>query len=165
MGAGDEFHTLVSGIDYPMFVVTTATALERSGCLVGFLTQASIDPPRLVVMLSKTNRTSEVAATAEHLVVHFLHTGNRGLSGLFGEQTGDEVDKFERCTWERVEGLDPPVIQGTRGWVAGRILLRMDAGDHIAHLIDLLDARVDSPDNTAQLGFQSVRNLEPGHPA
>ncbi len=41
----DAFTELTAAMDYPMFVVTAAAAGEQSGCLVGFATQCSIDPP------------------------------------------------------------------------------------------------------------------------
>ena len=44
-----QFDAFVGGLDYPVFVVTAAHGEERSGCLVGFATQASIDPPRMLV--------------------------------------------------------------------------------------------------------------------
>lgn len=159
----EAFHRLVAGIDYPMFIVTVASAEDRDGCLVGFLTQASIRPPRLMVMLSKANRTYRVAQGASQLVVHFLHAGNRGLSELFGEQTGDSIDKFSRCQWQAVTGIDVPVLRGTRGWVAGSILDRVDCGDHVGHLIDVVGARIDEPG--PQLAFQAVKDMKPGHPA
>ena len=65
----DDF---VEGLDYPVFVVTAASGEERDGCLVGFATQASIDPPRLLVCLSKENRTTRIAQDAEVLAVHAL---------------------------------------------------------------------------------------------
>jgi flavin reductase (DIM6/NTAB) family NADH-FMN oxidoreductase RutF len=164
MGPEEAFHELVAGVDYPMFIVTTAAGQERSGCLVGFATQGSIDPPRLIVMLSKANHTYRVAAGARELVVHFLHAGNRGLAALFGEESGDEFDKFDRCAWTLVEGVGPPVVTGTRGFVAGPILDRMDAGDHVAHLIGVAGARVEA-DLPGQLGFQAIREMRPGHPA
>jgi flavin reductase (DIM6/NTAB) family NADH-FMN oxidoreductase RutF len=163
MGHEEAFHELVTGVDYPMFIVTTSAGDERAGCLVGFATQGSIDPPRLLVMLSKANRSYRVTERAEELVVHCLHAGNRGLAALFGEESGDDVDKFDRCAWTHVEGVGPPVLAGTRGFAAGPILGRMDAGDHVAHLIDVSAARVDC-DAGGQLGFQSIKQLHPGHP-
>jgi flavin reductase (DIM6/NTAB) family NADH-FMN oxidoreductase RutF len=158
----EAFHALVSGSDYPMFIVTAAADGRRSGCLVGFATQASIDPARLLVMISKVNHTFEVAERASSLVVHFLHENNVDLARLFGEQTGDEVDKFENCEWKR--GPDgTPVLLGVRGWVAGGILARLDAGDHVAHVISVTDAALDQPGR--QLGFQAIRGMHPGHPA
>jgi flavin reductase (DIM6/NTAB) family NADH-FMN oxidoreductase RutF len=158
----EAFHTLVSGIDYPMFIVTAAADGRRSGCLVGFVTQASIDPARLMVMISKVNHTFQVVERASSLIVHFLHENNHELARLFGEETGDEVDKFASCEWKKGPD-DTPVLLGVRGWVAGRILARSDAGDHVAHLISVTAAGLDQPGS--QLGFQASRRMHPGHPA
>jgi flavin reductase (DIM6/NTAB) family NADH-FMN oxidoreductase RutF len=158
----EDFQALISGIDYPMFIVTTSAASERAGCLVGFVTQASIDPPRLLVLLSKANRTLGVAEKADMLVIHFLGSDDHDLAALFGEQTGDEVDKFAACAWHEGPG-GAPVVEGTRGWAAGPILARLDAGDHVAHLVDVRQAETDV--GAGQLGFQAVRDLQPGHPA
>jgi len=159
----EAFDALVEHLEYPMYVVTTAHAGERAGCLVGFLTQASIDPQRLLVCLSKTNATIDVAARATSLVVHYLHRDNLDLAKLFGEQTGEDVDKFARCEWRA--GPDTiPVISGVRGWAAGRIMSRTDCGDHVAYLLDVTMAEADDP-KTDQLPFSMVNDLDPGHEA
>lgn len=157
------FHHLVAGIDYPMFIVTTEADGERSGCLVGFVTQGSINPARMVVMLSRNNHTYRVAERASELVVHFLHQGNHDLADLFGEETGDDVDKFAQCQWSHVERVGPPVLAGTRGFAAGPILDRMDGGDHVAHLVEVVAARVDG--DGPQLAFSTVRDMQAGHEA
>jgi flavin reductase (DIM6/NTAB) family NADH-FMN oxidoreductase RutF len=162
MTSDDAFHSLVSNLNYPMYVVTAAARGERAGCLVGFATQASIDPPRLLVLLSKANRTFEVAQSSPMLAVHFLSRANQGLAAVFGEDTGDDVDKFTACAWrEGPDGL--PLISGTRGWVVGTVIDRFDAGDHVPHLLGVVSAEIDQPGE--QLDFQSVRGLHPGHPA
>lgn len=156
------YHKLVSSIEYPMLIVTTATETERSGCLVGFSTQASMRPPRFLVFLSKSNHTTEVASLARILVVHFLQEDNHDLASLFGEETGDEVDKFAHCDWHRGPG-GSPILAGVAGWIAGPVLGRFDMGDHVGHLIDLDEAH--AGETGRQLGSQEVRDLEPGHPA
>jgi flavin reductase (DIM6/NTAB) family NADH-FMN oxidoreductase RutF len=159
----DDFHGLVASIDYPMFVVTAASGGERGGCLVGFVTQASISPARLIVCLSKANATYRVAAAADVLVVHFLAAGDEPLAELFGTETGDETDKFAQCQWEPGPG-DVPVLPQAKGWVAASILERLDAGDHVAFLVEPFVA-VAHRRGAPQLGFQQVRDLTPGHPA
>jgi flavin reductase (DIM6/NTAB) family NADH-FMN oxidoreductase RutF len=158
----DGFARLASSIDYPMYIVTTAAHGTLAGCLVGFLTQSSIEPPRLLVCLSKANATFRVTQQAGVLVVHFLGDGDRDLARLFGEETGDEVDKFSQCEWEEgPAGL--PIVAGCRGWLAGSILDRLDCGDHVAHLVEPFDGAAPRPDEP-QLGFRQVRDLQPGHP-
>ena len=159
----DAFEELLSGTDYPVIIVTTTSHGQRAGCLVGFATQASMSPPRLLVCLSKANATFKVAATADFLVVHYPGAADLALAQLFGGETGDEVDKFARCQWENgPHGV--PVLAVTRGWVAARILERHDVGDHVAYLVEPFEAH--AGDATApQLGFQAVKDLTPGHPA
>jgi flavin reductase (DIM6/NTAB) family NADH-FMN oxidoreductase RutF len=162
MNSDGAFHSLVSNLNYPMYIVTAAADGERDGCLVGFATQASIHPPRLLVLLSKANRTFRLAQSSDTLAVHFLGRANRGLAALFGEETGDDVDKFAGCEWRGgPDGL--PLLSGTRGWMVGTIIERFDAGDHVPHLLTVLSAEIDSPGE--QLDFQTVRGLHPGHPA
>jgi flavin reductase (DIM6/NTAB) family NADH-FMN oxidoreductase RutF len=156
------FEKLVSDLDPPMYVVTAAAGGEQAGCLVGFATQASIDPPRLVVLLSKVNETFRIAQDAAVLGVHYLGADNKDLAALFGEESGDWTDKFSRCDWQPGP-CDIPVLIGVRGWVAGRVLARLDAGDHVAHLLEPIDAGFAG--GQAPLTLQQVTDLDPGHPA
>jgi flavin reductase (DIM6/NTAB) family NADH-FMN oxidoreductase RutF len=161
-GAEEEFRDLTAGADTPMYVVTAATAGARAGCLVGFATQASIEPPRLMVLLSKANRTYRLARRTSWLAVHYLHEANHELAALFGGETGDEVDKFTRCSWRPGPG-GIPLLDGTRGWVLGAVVRRADVGDHVAHLLDVVEAETDR--GGAPLSSRGVRTLTAGHPA
>jgi flavin reductase (DIM6/NTAB) family NADH-FMN oxidoreductase RutF len=146
-------------LDYPMFIVTAQAGGERAGCLVGFATQCSIDPLRFLVCLSDKNRTFRVAQDAELLVVHLVPDDGDDIAALFGSQTGDEVDKFARCSWTPGPG-GTPVLDDCGNWFAGRILERLPAGDHWAFLLEPLeggDAR------GGALMFRDVRWIEPGH--
>ena len=155
------FHRLVAGLDYPMFVVTTAAGGRRAGCLVGFTTQCSIRPVRFVVYLSKKNFTFRVAQEAEHLGVHALRPDDRALAELFGQETGDQVDKLARCRW-RARAGGVPVLDGCRGWFVGRIVDRVDGGDHLGFVLEPVEAAVEGEPG---LGFQAVKDMEPGHEA
>ena len=158
----EAFERIADDLDYPMVVVTTTNGQEQAGCLVGFAAQCSIDPPLLVVWLSKSNRTGRVAHQAASLAVHFLARADRDLAELFGTRTGDEVDKFAECGWRPgPEGL--PVLTGCARWVAGHIVDRFDTGDHVGHLLELFDGEAGEWDG--QLPFQAVKDFEPGHPA
>lgn len=156
------FERLVSDLDYPMYVVTAAHGTDRAGCLVGFATQASINPPRLLVFVSKANETFRIATKADALGVHFLGADNKDLAELFGEESGDWTDKFARCDWQ--DGpAGVPVLLGVRGWIVGRVLERLDGGDHVAHLLEPIDGG--AAETAPPLTLQQVRDLDPGHPA
>ncbi len=157
------FQRLVARLDQ---VVVTAVAGdgERSGCLVGFSTQCSIDPPHYLVAIFCTNHTHDVAAGAPHLGVHFLTQRHRDVATLFGATTGDELDKFTRCDWEAGPG-GLPLLRRCRGWFVGEVRERLAAGDHTVMVLDVVAAQGtgDAAPGEGQLGFQAVRDLEPGH--
>jgi flavin reductase (DIM6/NTAB) family NADH-FMN oxidoreductase RutF len=156
---------LAAGLDVPMVIVTAATPDgRRSGCLVGFWTQCSIHPPRVLPCISKANHTFGVAEASPVLAVHWLGDDDRGLAELFGGETGDDIDKFERCSWRPGPG-GVPILDGVKGWVAGPVLERFDVGDHMAFLVAPEEGAAGEPDPADELGFQAVKDLEPGHEA
>lgn len=167
----EAFSDLVGELDYPMAVVTVAAGGERGGCLVGFATQCSIDPPRFAVWISRNNHTFQLARTAGVLAVHFLSAEHRELAELFGGETGDEVDKFTRCRWR--EGMGGvPILEDCSRWFVGSVLERIPepaAGgvaadmDHVGFLLQ--PVAVESGSWPGQLGFQAVQTITPGHRA
>jgi flavin reductase (DIM6/NTAB) family NADH-FMN oxidoreductase RutF len=158
----DAFDRLVAQLDYPMAIVTAASGDERSGCLVGFHTQCSLEPPRYWVCISKANHTFGIAEGADCFAVHFPTPEDRALAQLFGEETGDDVDKFARCSWSDGPG-GAPVLDDVDRWFVGRVLARFDGGDHVGFLLEPVAARCEA--DAPQLGFQAVKDMPPGHPA
>jgi flavin reductase (DIM6/NTAB) family NADH-FMN oxidoreductase RutF len=162
MAVTDTFIAMTGRLDVPMLLVTTAADGERAGCLIGFSTQCSIDPPRFIACLSDKNRTTRVAARADALAVHFLPAGATGLAQLFGAETGDEIDKFSRCRWHPgPRGV--PIIDECGRWFVGRIVERQTLGDHVAFVLEPVAASDDG--GSDHLTFSEVMHLEPGHNA
>jgi flavin reductase (DIM6/NTAB) family NADH-FMN oxidoreductase RutF len=159
----DAFDGIVGGLDNDMIVVTAYDGRQRSGCLVGFHTQVSMDPRRWLACISKVNHTHRVALGADILIVHFLHADQLDLAVLFGAQTDDRLDKFARCLWR--PGPDGCPLLAECDWIAGRVIQRIDAGDHTAHVLDIVAAGDEYIGECGPLGFQEANAIPPGHPA
>jgi riboflavin biosynthesis pyrimidine reductase/flavin reductase (DIM6/NTAB) family NADH-FMN oxidoreductase RutF len=158
----DLFNALMGELDHPMTIVTAAADGERVGCLVGFLSQASMKPGRFGVWLSKANHTHGPAMDADVLAVHFPSVDDRALAELFGSATGDEIDKFTRCRWHDGPG-GAPVLDDVARWFVGEVVDRVDTGDHTLVVLDPIAVEVGSW--SGQLGIQALGDMEPGHPA
>jgi flavin reductase (DIM6/NTAB) family NADH-FMN oxidoreductase RutF len=154
------FNELVAETDYAMLIVTAAAEGQRAGCLVGFATQCSVDPPRFLVFLSEKNRTLRVADRSDALLVHFVPATATSLVELFGAQTGDDVDKFAECSW-KPGPRDLPVLQEAPRWFAGAILERFTVGDHVGFLLEPFAA--ENGGDAAPFLFHRTKRLEPGH--
>jgi flavin reductase (DIM6/NTAB) family NADH-FMN oxidoreductase RutF len=151
-----------SRADAPLFVVTVASGEQRSGCLVGFVTQCSIHPARYLVCVSKANHTWGVVRQVQSLALHLLGHDQHDLARVFGGETGDTTDKFAGISWIRgVTGS--PVLTECAAWLEGIIEDRWDVGDHVACLVD--PVRGGPGTHSGQLSLADVPDIEPGHPA
>ncbi|WP_395309110.1 flavin reductase family protein [Mycobacterium sp. AMU20-3851] len=159
----EAFENLVATLDYPMFVVTAGSAEQPAGCLVGFASQTSINPPRFLVGMSKRNHTFQIAMEATHLAVHLIDRENLDLAELFGSKTGDTYDKFADCAWHAgPHGL--PILDDAAAWFVGRVLDRVELGDHVGHFLEPVDGKAPERDRP-WVSFNDVRDIEPGKQA
>ena len=153
------FLKLAGSLDYPVFIVTTRVGDRREGCVVGFATQCSFHPARFLACLSRANRTFELAREADALAVHLVPREAIELVGLFGGETGDEIDKFERCDWsDGPRGL--PILGACPSWFAGEIRARHDLGDHMGMLLEPIAACYEPGEIVF---FHEVKDVDPGH--
>ena len=161
MSARKAFDAIVGNLEYSMFIVTARADDEPLGCLIGFATQTSIDPPRFLVCLSHENRTFRRGGDAGLFGVHCVPESGEDIAELFGGETGDEVDKFARCAWrDGPEGV--PLLDDCPNRFVGRVLERVDAGDHDAYLLEPVFA--EHGDDTEEFTFHRAKRIHPGHP-
>ncbi|MCZ4500655.1 MAG: flavin reductase FMN-binding protein [Marmoricola sp.] len=160
-----SFDRFIDGSDPSLVVVTAAVDGEQAGCLVGFHSQASIEPELYAVWLSRANRTMEVASRAERLAVHYLEHDQLWIAEHFGSLTGDEVDKFAGVDWAPGPHGLPLIDACPHHLVLERVeLLDVGSADHVCWLgrVDtaVVDHGVGKPFRLAD-----ASELSPGHEA
>jgi flavin reductase (DIM6/NTAB) family NADH-FMN oxidoreductase RutF len=161
--ANDDLAAFFDLIDYPYYVVTVRSPeADMSGCLAGFVTQCSIDPPNFLVCISKVNHTFDVAERSSGMGLHLLGRDQVDLARLFGEETGDVVDKFTSVDW-RLGSTGAPLLVDAAVSMEGQILGHFSVGDHEAFI--MRGARAVAGDHAGLLTYRSAPPLHPGHPA
>jgi flavin reductase (DIM6/NTAB) family NADH-FMN oxidoreductase RutF len=162
--AADDFEAVMGELDSPMFLVTChPPGRDPAGCLVGFASQCSIDPPRFLACISRANQTADAARASTVLAVHLLPRSAEPLAGLFGGQTGDETDKFSRCAWHPGP-KGAPILDECPNWFVGNVCDRLDLGDHVGLVLEPV-AAAHRPDHDALGLIRAAETIEPGHPA
>ena len=72
------------------------------------------------------------------------------------------MDKFERCSWR--PGPDGvPLLDGCPNRFVGRIVERVDFGDHTGMVLEPFFAEVE--EHEGQLKFHRAKRIDPGHEA
>lgn len=96
------------------------------------------------------------------LCLHLLGEDQVDTASLFGELSGDTVDKFADTAWRPGPG-GVPVLDDRAAWMAVHILDRFDVGDHQTLYTSPIDA-APGPDQRL-LTYGSAPSFDPGHPA
>ena len=163
MSESSDLDPFFDRVEYPLYVVTVRSpGAEMSGCLAGFVTQCSIDPPNFLVCVSKANHTLSVAERSSGMGLHLLGADQVDLARLFGEETGDRVEKFASADW-RLGSTGAPLLVEAAVSLEGRVLGHFSVGDHEAFLMRAV--RAVTGRHTGILTYRTAPPLHPGHPA
>ena len=158
--------TVMSASNPAMVVVTAQSRLGRSGCLVGFHGQVSIEPLRWGVWIARSNHSFAVMTRAEMLAIHFLGADQHDLARHFGGLTGDEIDKFVGLELVDTDGKGPhfpPVIHGVPAVLIGRRTSVYDGPtDHACVVV--APSALTAPQPFQPLRLNDCRDIHPGHP-
>jgi flavin reductase (DIM6/NTAB) family NADH-FMN oxidoreductase RutF len=159
---GDELAPFFERVDYAYYVVTARTDEgSLGGCLAGFVTQRSIDPPNFLVCISKVNHTFAVAERSTAMGLHLLGRDQAQLARRFGEETGDLVDKFADLEWKPGR-YGAPLLAESAVSLEGIVLGHFSVGDHEAFL--LRGTGSVGGGHPGLLTYRTSPPLAPGHP-
>jgi flavin reductase (DIM6/NTAB) family NADH-FMN oxidoreductase RutF len=154
------FDDLMAMLDSPVFVVTTQADGHPSGCLVGFATQTSAQPPSFMVGMPLASHTAEVARRSDYLAVHVLPRRQHVLAELFGGQSVEQTDAFAHCSW-RGGPMGMPILDDAAAWFVAKTVSRSEVADHVVYLLDPIAAW--APESSEELLYLSdIDDFEPG---
>lgn len=161
----DDYGTFLARLDAPLAIVTLRHGEERSGCLVGFHSSCSIDPPLHAVWISQANHTHGPALASDLLAVHLIHAVGDDLVAHFGGLTGDETDKFADIRWH--PGPDGvPLLDDLTNRLVGRRVRIFDAGgDHTGVVVEPVAVDLGDASDPDALRLSDATDVEPGHDA
>lgn len=158
----ERFLSITASVNQAMVVVTASHRGNRSGCLVGFHGQVSIEPLRWGVWISRVNHSFPIVTEADTVAVHFLTSTQHHLAEHFGGLSGDEVDKFAgRRLADRADGI--PVLAEVEHRIVGRRSAVYDgATDHACVIIAPTEFHGNG--TFRPLRLDAVNDVTPGHP-
>ncbi len=120
--------------------VTAVTAIDASGevaaLTVNSFTSVSLDPPQVLVCIAHTSSSFRVMSKAERLAVHILSESQEEIArrlataGLTGEERLAEIG------WAPGPGNEPH-LSDVASRLAGRVVNRLDSGDHLILLVEV----------------------------
>jgi flavin reductase (DIM6/NTAB) family NADH-FMN oxidoreductase RutF len=135
--------TLFAWVDREIWLLTAQAGERRGGLIATFVSQASIVPelPRVLVALAKQHFTHELVEASGAFALHLLAEEQLELVWRFGLQSGRNHDKLAGLgVTTAVTGS--PLLSETIGWLDCRVETKLDVGDRILYVAEVLDGKV-----------------------
>jgi ferric-chelate reductase [NAD(P)H] len=130
-------------LSYGLYIVTSLKEDRYNGQIVNTVLQVTSDPPRVAVVINKTNLTHEFISTSRIFGASVLDiSAPMTFIGLFGFKSGRNVDKLAQVKF--VEGATgvPLVTEHCLGILEARVIDEVDVGTHTLFVGDVISGEI-----------------------
>jgi flavin reductase (DIM6/NTAB) family NADH-FMN oxidoreductase RutF len=133
---------LLNRLTYGLYVVTADSGDERGGMLVTWVTQASFDPPMLVVAMQNTSHTYSVVKKSGSFAINFMGDEHRKEAGRFGQEYAKAGDKIGKFPAHPGAATGSPVLEDALGYLECRVAGWLPGGDHDIAVAEIVEAAI-----------------------
>ena len=137
-------------ISYGLYVLTAKENDKHNGCIINTLQQVTESPLRVAVTVNKANHTHDmILRTGEFNVSVISEKATFDMFKHFGFQSGRDVDKFAEYPKGISDNGLAYVIDGTNGFISGKVVSTVDLGSHTMFVAEVIDGEVLNEDPSA----------------
>lgn len=135
--------TVLRHMTYGLYAVTAAHDGERGVFTANWLSQASFEPPLIMVSVERDSSTLPLIRGSGRFAVCPLAADQRELAGALGRPKARVGDKFAVLDLRVVETADgAPALADALGYAVCRVEAEVPAGDSVVFLAEVIEARV-----------------------
>jgi flavin reductase (DIM6/NTAB) family NADH-FMN oxidoreductase RutF len=150
--------TVLRHFPYGLYVVTVMSEGEDHGMTANWLTQASFEPPMIVVALENDAKTLTMIRDSRAFAVNVLKSDQRALAARLGRSSQKIPHKLADIAHRPAPALGSPILRdGVLGWVECRLVTTMAAGDHTLALGEVIEAGVEAEGSPLTLGESGMK--------
>jgi len=130
-------------ITYGVYVLTVKSDEEYGGATVTWVSQASLNPPQIMIGLKKTSKTANLVKKANDFVLNILGESQKNIASAFLKQAKVEGKMINGYPF--VEGKSSaPILTDAPSYLECRVDKVIEGTDHDIVVAGLIDAGVNS---------------------
>ena len=150
--------TILRHITYGLYAVTASFDGQRGVFTANWLSQASFEPPVIMLSVERDSSTLPLIRGSAHFTVCPLSADQRELAGALGRpkaKAGDKFAAYDLAITDTAGGL--PALADALGYLVCRVDTEAPAGDSVVFIAEVIEARVlhdGEPLTMAAAGFR-----------
>lgn len=129
-------------IQYGLQVLTSADGEDLAAAGVNWLSQASFEPPLIMVAVKRDNDSHAIIERSGVLAINVLGDDQLEIGKTFFRTTKVEGDTLNGYRFERGPATGCPLLVDLPFWFEGRVTDTVARGDHTIFVAEVLEAGV-----------------------
>ena len=128
-------------LSYGVYVVSTLDGDRPTGCVANSAMQITSEPATIAVSINHDNYTNAcIEKTGKFAISILTEESDPGLIGIFGFQSGKDVNKFDGVEALEKEGLS--VVADACSYLVCKVIDKMETATHTVFLGEVIAADV-----------------------
>ena len=120
-------------LSYGVYVVSALDGTRPTGCVANSIMQITSSPATFAVSMNHDNYTNAcIKKTGKFAISILSEQSNSDLIGIFGFQSGKDVNKFEGVDAFEKEGLS--IVSDSCGYIVCKVIDQMETSTHTVFL-------------------------------
>ena len=133
-------------ITYGLYVLTAAHDDQVAAGTVNWLSQASFEPPLVMVAVKRGSRLHDLIEAAGGFAVNILAAGHKDLAAAFFRPTQVEGDRINGQPFEPGPRTGAPLLLAAPAWFEAQVRDKVTGGDHTVFVAEVVEAGVRDPE-------------------
>ena len=154
----ENFRRVLSRLPTGVVIVTGGDLEHPSGLVCGSFMSVSLEPPLVAVSPAKTSTSWPRIEAGGTFCANVLAENQEHLARRFARSGGN---KFEGVEWRPAPATGAPLLEDVAAWIDCRIYQRVEAGDHLLVLGEVLELGVHSDAGALVFHRGAIRPLDP----
>ena len=129
-------------ITYGLYVLTARSGDEIAAGTVNWLSQASFNPPLVMVALKRGSRLHDLVEKSGGFAVNILESGQKDVAAAFFGPSKVEGSRINGYEFESAPNTKAPILKDLPAWFECRVVDKVEKGDHTVFVGEVVEAGV-----------------------
>jgi flavin reductase (DIM6/NTAB) family NADH-FMN oxidoreductase RutF len=133
-------------LTYGLYIVTAADGDKVAGGAVGWLSQASFNPPLIMAAIQRESGLGKLVAKSGAFAVHVLASGQDAAARAFFRPSEVQGQRLNGYPFRFSDETGAPILHDLPAWIEARVVESIERGDHTVYVAEVVSAGVHDPE-------------------
>jgi flavin reductase (DIM6/NTAB) family NADH-FMN oxidoreductase RutF len=132
-------------ISYGLYVMTATAGEEMAAATVTWLSQASFDPPLVMVAVRNGSHLHALVDRARAFAINIVGQGQADMAAAFFRPSRVENSRISGYAFDRGPETGAPLLVDLPAWFEARVTDMVARGDHTVYVAEVVEVGLRNP--------------------